>query len=83
MDRSLEAKAWRRGFSAGFLALAVSVAGQTLSSMASDAQPCPFAAQPGIAEQVVERLKPAVRSHGVAQRVALAVLNAMLHGCRS
>jgi hypothetical protein len=83
MDRSLEAKAWRRGFSAGFLALAVSVAGQAVSSTVSDAQPCPLSAQPGVAEQVIERLKPAVRSHGVAQRIALALLSAMLHGCRS
>jgi hypothetical protein len=81
MDRSLEAKAWRRGFAAGFLAFGLSVAGQMAASRtAADAPPCPLQAQPGVAEQLIERLKPAVRSHGIAQRVALAVLGAMLHG---
>ncbi len=81
MDRTLEAKAWRRGFAAGFLALGLSVAGQVaVSRAAGHASSCPLQAQPGIAEQLIEHLKPAVRSHGVAQRVALAVLGAMLHG---
>jgi hypothetical protein len=80
MDRSLEAKAWRRGFAVGFLALGLSVAGQVSTSSIAAGATCPLQTQPGIAEQVIERLKPAVRSHGVAQRVALAVLGAMLHG---
>ena len=81
MDGSLEAKAWRRGFAAGFLALGLSVAGQTATArLDAGSTSCPLQAQPGLAEQVIERLKPTVRSHGVAQRVALAVLGAMLHG---
>jgi len=81
MDRSLEAKAWRRGFAAGFLALGLSVTGQLATSRAAArATPCALPSQPGVAEQLIEHLKPAVRSHGVAQRVALAVLGAMLHG---
>jgi hypothetical protein len=81
MNRSLEAKAWRRCFAAGFLAFGLSVAGQTAASrMEVGSTSCPMQAQPGLAEQVIESLKPTVRSHGVAQRVALAVLGAMLHG---
>ena len=77
MERSVEAKAWRVGFAAGFFALALSVGGQMLSREASA---CQLPVQQGVAEQVIQRLKPAVRSHGgVAQRVALAVLGAMLH----
>jgi hypothetical protein len=39
-----------------------------------------MAAQAAVAERVIQHLKPSVRSHGgVAQRVALAVLGAMLH----
>ena len=81
MDRSVDAKMWRRGFSAGFLALALSVGGQvTLGGPSSREARCPLGAQESLAEQLVQRLKPAVRSHGgVAQRVALAVLGAMLH----
>ena len=81
MDRSVESKFWRRAFAVGFLALALSVGGQVVSSRLS-AEPavCPLSAQPGLAERVIQHLKPTVRSHGgVAQRVALAVLGAMLH----
>ena len=81
MDRSVDSKFWRRGFAAGFLALALSVGGQVVSSrLSADAHSCPLAAQPGIAERVIQHLKPSVRAHGgVAQRVALALLGAMLH----
>ena len=81
MDRSVEEKAWQRGFAAGFLALALSVVGQvTLRAASSSDAACPLAVPEGLAEQVVQRLKPAIRSHGgVAERVALAVLGAMLH----
>jgi hypothetical protein len=51
-----------------------------VSSLASEAPSCPSSSQPGLAEQVIEQLKPTVRTHGgMAQRVALAVLGAMLH----
>ena len=79
MDRSIEANMWRRGFAAGLLALALSVGGQLASARGEPS--CPLQAQSsGLAERLVQRLKPAVRSHGgVAQRVALAVLGAVLH----
>ena len=82
MEQNLESKAWRRGFASGFLALALSVAGQLGVARAEAAhQACPtLAAETGLAEAVIERIKPSMRSHGVAQRVALAVLGAMLHG---
>ena len=84
MDRSVDTRMWRRGFAAGFLALALSVGGQmTLRVASSRDAACPLAVQENLAEQLVQRLKPAVRSHGgVAQRVALAVLGAVLHGSR-
>lgn len=75
MDGSIEAKSWRRGFAAGFLALGLSVSGQMSSS--GDSAGCPLQSRPGVVEQLIEHLKPAVRSHGLAQRVALAVLGAM------
>src|SRR4051812_39770359 len=82
MDQRLEAKGWRRGFASGFLVLALAVAGQVGASRSQASHPqCPLAApEKSLAEQVIERIKPSVRSHGVAQRVALAVLGAMLHG---
>lgn len=74
----MEAQSWRRGFTAGFAALFVSIAGQVATS--TTVKSCPLAApEPGLAEQVIEHLKPAARAHGFAQRVALAVLEAMLH----
>jgi hypothetical protein len=78
MDQTRDAKAWRRGFVSGILALALSVAAQ--AGLARTAAACPMeAAEPGLAEQVIQRLKPAVGTN-VAQRVALAVLGAVLHG---
>lgn len=81
MDRSVETKGWRHGFAAGFLVLALSVGGQVVSSrLSAGPSACPLAARQSVAEQVIEHLKPSVRSHGsVAQRVAWAVLGAMLH----
>ena len=84
MDRTVEAKMWRRGFAAGFLALALSAAGQAATGVeAADVPACPIRLQFGVAERLVQKWKPAARSHGgVAQRVALAVLGAVLHsGC--
>ncbi len=81
MDRSLESQSWRRGFAAGFAALAVSLAGQlTTSASAQSDSSCPYAAQPGFAERMIDHLAPRARACGVAQRVALALLGAMLHG---
>jgi hypothetical protein len=84
MDRSLESRTWRRGFAAGFAALAVSVAGQMATSVPTQSNSsCPYAAQPGLAERVIDHLAPRARTYGVAQRVALALLGAMLHGACS
>ncbi len=81
MDRSLEGRTWRRGFAAGFAALAVSLAGQMATSVSTESNStCPYAAQPGLAERMIDHLAPRARSHGIAQRVALALLSAMLHG---
>ena len=76
----MDARAWRRGFLAGFAALVFSLGGQVIASR-SDVQEtrCPLSAEPSLAERVIERVKPSVRTHSVAQRVALAVLGAMLH----
>ncbi len=81
MDRSLESRTWRRGFAAGFAALAVSLTGQVATSASSQSNSsCPYGAQPGFAERTIDHLAPRTRAFGVAQRVALALLGAMLHG---
>ena len=82
MDQNLEAKGWRRGFASGFLVLALSAGAQVgVARYEARQRACPaWAPEQSLAEQVIERIKPSVRSHGVAQRVALAVLGAMLHG---
>ncbi len=82
MERSLESKAWRRGFAAGFLALGLAVGGQVAASHAAAGEvSCSLSREPGVAEQIIEHLKPAARAHGgLAQRVALALLGAMLRG---
>ncbi len=75
MDQS---KSWRRGFAGGFLTLGLAVAGQVTTG--GGARACSIATQPSVAEQVLEHLRPAIRDHGgVAQRVALAVLGAVVH----
>ena len=80
MERTLEATAWRRGFAAGFLALALSVGGQAASSrLLGEARSCSLAAEPGVAEQLIEHLRPSLRGQGIAQRVALALLEAMVY----
>ena len=79
MDRSVEAKAWRRGFAGGFLALALSIGGQAVTARLSAApESCPLAASRGIAAQLFDRVAPTVTGN-VAQRVVLAVLEAMIY----
>ncbi len=79
MDRSVEAKAWSRGFAGGFLALALSIGGQAVtSSLSAGVESCPLTAQRGIAGQLFDRIAPTV-SGNVAQRVVLAVLEAMIY----
>lgn len=81
MDRSIERRAFRRGFAAGFLTLALAAGGQlAFSATSGAAQACLVSARPSVAESLVEHLRPTVREHGgVAQRVAFAVLEAVLH----
>jgi hypothetical protein len=80
MDRSLEARHWRRGFAAGVAALALSVGGQMATSGAlREGSACPIAAQQGLAGQLFDEFVPRVRIPTVAHRVALALLRAMLH----
>ncbi|HUJ25031.1 MAG TPA: hypothetical protein VLW85_03365 [Myxococcales bacterium] len=79
MDRSLEARQWRRGFAAGVAALALSVGGQVASSAASPRESCPISARSGIAQRLYDHFAPQVRTNSVAHRVALALLGAMLH----
>lgn len=79
MDRSLESKAFARAFAAGLLALALSVGGQVATGRG--AAGCPLDGGDSVAAAVIASLRPAVRAHGgVAQRVALAVLGAVLGG---
>ena len=73
----MEARSWRRGFAAGFAALAFSVGGQIATRAVDGRAACPLSAEPSLAQQVLQRIKPAVSAQGLPQRVALAVLGAM------
>ena len=77
-----ESTSWRRGFAAGFVALALALGGQFATREAE--------VEPGTSclltrvhapRRSVERLPPRLESRGLAQRVALAVLGAVLHTC--
>ena len=78
MERSLEARQWRRGFAAGVAALALSLGGQVASSAMAPREACPISAQPTIAQRLYDHFAPRVRTHSVAHRVALALIGAML-----
>ena len=78
MERSIETRHWRRGFAAGVAALALAVGGQLATRTAEERTACPLSAEPSLAQQVLQRIKPAVSAQGLPQRVALAVLGAML-----
>jgi hypothetical protein len=81
MDRSLESRSWKRGFAAGFLVLAVSVGGQmTTSSEVESGASCPLAKRsPDLSERVMARISEQFQGNAVAHRVALALLDAVLH----
>lgn len=75
MDRS-----WRRGFLGGFAALALAVGGQVAVSALSTPEQCSVADEQPLTSAIVHKL--AERQSGLTQRVALAVLGAMLmHTC--
>jgi hypothetical protein len=77
-----ESKSWRRGFAVGFVALAVSIAGQVATREADvrEVRSCPLTRSP-VSERFSERIAPQTEARGLAQRVALAVLGAVLHTC--
>jgi heme A synthase len=77
-----ESMSWRRGFAAGFVALALSIGGQVATREAGmEAGTSCSLARMHAPHRYAERLPPRVESRGLAQRVALAVLGAVLHTC--
>lgn len=75
-----EAQAWRRGFAAGFVALALG-RGQ-VATRESDVRAggsCPLSRN-RIAERFADRVAPRAEAADLAQRVARAVVSAVLHG---
>jgi len=78
-----ESQSWRRGFGAGLLALALSIAGQ-VAVRASDergaSSSCPLSRRASFS-RYSQRPVPWADDRGIAQRVALAVIGAVLHGC--
>src|SRR5712671_4874417 len=83
MDRVLEARSWRRGFAGGFAALLFAVAGQVAASRVASAQVCALGqAEEPVAQRLIDKLVSPRDQRGLTQRVALAVLGAMLmHTC--
>jgi len=77
-----ESSSWRRGFAAGFLALALSVGGHlaTSGSAVSAGSVCPLS-RGRLADRLSDRVTPQAEARGIAQRVARAVIGAVLHGC--
>ena len=74
-----ESQSWRRGFAAGFAALVLSVGGY-LATEAPASGSCSLS-RGMLAERLSERFTPHFEARGIAQRVARAVLGAMLHTC--
>ncbi|HZX97835.1 MAG TPA: hypothetical protein VFE90_25180 [Myxococcales bacterium] len=77
-----ETRSWRRGFVAGFAALALSVGGQVATGADDAVEPaesCPLS-RGRLADRVPDRLAPRMDAQGIAQRVAHAVVGAVLHG---
>ena len=75
-----ETTSWRRGFAAGFAVLALAIGGQVATSGATDAEveeSCPLSRN-AAADRLAERVTPHVDAHGIAQRVARAVLGMVL-----
>ncbi len=84
MDRTLEARSWRRGFAGGFAALLFALAGQAAVSRfgSSETTSCPLAQREApIAQRLMEKLAPP-EQRGITQRVALALIGSLLlHTC--
>jgi hypothetical protein len=79
MDR-VQDRSWNKGFATGFLVLALSVGGQVASGPALDEPSCDRSPSGGLVSELVARLAGA-QGQGIAQRVALKVLDAVLHTC--
>ena len=77
-----ESSSWRRGFAAGFLALALSVGGHlaTADNEVQAGTTCPLSRR-RLADRMVDRVTSHVEARGIAQRVARAVLGAVFNGC--
>jgi len=71
---------WRRGFAAGFLALALSVGGHLATGGAAAGTTCSMSRM-RLTNRLAERVTPEVDVPAIAQRVARAVLGAVLHPC--
>jgi len=77
-----ESQSWRRAFTAGFMALALSVGGHLATSgpVAPAAGSCPLS-RSRLADRVLDRVTPRIEPRSIAQRVARAVLGAMFDTC--
>jgi hypothetical protein len=75
-----ESTSWRRGFTAGFLALALSVGGHLATGGTRIGSTCSISRM-RLTNRLAERVAPDVDMPGIAQRVARAVLGAVLHPC--
>jgi len=75
-----ESTSWRRGFAAGFLALALSVGGHLATGGATAGMTCPISRM-RLTNRIAGRVAPDVDVPGIAQRVARAVLGAVFHPC--
>ncbi len=78
-----ETTSWRRGFAAGFAALALAVGGQVATSGPEEVEAvesCPLA-RSATADRLAERFTPHLDAHGIAQRVARALLGMVLQTC--
>lgn len=75
-----ETTSWRRGFAAGFAALALAIGGQVATSGSDEVdavESCPLS-RDATADRLAERLTPHVDAHGIAQRVARALVGMVL-----
>jgi hypothetical protein len=77
-----EATSWRRGFAAGFAALALSVGGHlaTADNAPTAGASCPLS-RTRLADRLGDRVTPHVEARGLAQRVARLVLGVVLGNC--
>ena len=75
-----ETRSWRRGFAAGFAALALSVGGQLATSGGEAPVSCSVA-RTRLADRLADRFGAHVESRSIAQRVARALLGVVLQTC--